>query len=161
MKKIFLLFFFLFLPIVFSTQSINNLNIKSAVPLDETVTVNGLFVDSDSNLQVLCSAEIRNDSNVTIMRLTDQYTFGNHFFFEQKITEPLFLRGSDYNFLVTCKNAQSINSFSVEQRRTFIHQGIEEWKFFWEHNQFIFVMGTAILIAFGLSFLFYRTVTGK
>lgn len=118
-KKIILIaFLVLFLAFV-SANSLEQVKIKSNVPLNENLTVSGYY-SADSNSGVLCSFKIydvQTADKYLIKRLSDEYTFSNgSFSTEFKITEPLFQRGFDYNLTVCCNTACYDKNFYVAQK---------------------------------------------
>lgn len=120
-KKKIILFAFLILFLGFvSANSLEQVKIKSDVPLNEHLTISGYYY-ADENSGILCSFKIydtQTSDKHLIKRLSDEYTFSDGSFSarEYKITEPLFQRGFDYNIFVCCNTACYDQNFSVSQK---------------------------------------------
>lgn len=117
MKKFFVLLCLIFFAGLVFSDSISNYYVKPEVHLDKVMTVTGSYSDG-SNVQ--CKAVIYESDGNVLKRLTDQYTFSDSsFYFEERIKEPEYWRGRDYNVVVTCGSAVSSSEvFSVLQRET-------------------------------------------
>jgi hypothetical protein len=122
MGKILLLLLVLFLlPGVFC-DSISDYTVSNQVPLNEKLTIYGKY---SGGADVLCAFYLFDaenlDRNVAIIRLTDQYTFSDgSFYAEYKITEPLFIRGIDYNAITKCGTTETGALFEVAQKNDIV-----------------------------------------
>lgn len=117
-KLILIAFCILFLSFV-SATSLEQIKIKSNVPLNEKLTASG-FYSADLNSGVLCSFKVFDNQTADkylIKRFSDERTFSDgSFSMEWEITEPTFQRGFDYNLLVCCNTACSDQNFFVAQK---------------------------------------------
>lgn len=118
-KTIFFLFILLFSSIAFA-DSLEQVKLKTDVPLNEYLTVSAQYVNSDGNNEILCSFRVfdtQTTDKYLIKRFSDEYTSENGFVTsERKITEPLFQRGFDYNIVVCCETACFYQNFFVSQK---------------------------------------------
>jgi hypothetical protein len=122
-KSIVLLFFVVFIGSAFA-DSIDNYLVSNQVPLNQNLTVYGVYSGTPS-ADVLCAFyifDVKNlDTNAAIIRLRDNYTFSDgSFYFEYKITEPLFQRGIDYNAVSKCGTISIGKVFNVSQKTDLI-----------------------------------------
>lgn len=119
-KKITLILFLILLSSFVFAASLNQVKVRSDVPLNENLTVSGYYADPDQNAGVLCSFKIfdtQTSDKYLVKRLSDEYTFSDgSFSTEYKIIEPLFQRGFDYNVMVCCNIACYDQNFHVSQK---------------------------------------------
>jgi len=101
-------------------DSLEQVKIKSVVPLNENLTISGNYVTANENAGILCSFKIfdvQTTEKYLIERLSDEYTFSDGSFSSKiKITEPLFQRGFDYNVVVCCASVCFDQNFYVDQK---------------------------------------------
>jgi hypothetical protein len=120
MKWLYFLAFLGLFPLLVHGIIINNFNVPSNVHLGEVVVASGDYESAGSIVGILCSAYIYdlNNNNAPLMRLSDEYTdTRGKIWFEQKITEPTFYRGFDYQFVINCNTATANATFRVDQPR--------------------------------------------
>lgn len=145
MKKLLFLSFFLLISVIVSANSLEQVKIKSVVPLNENLTVSGYYF-ADSNSGVLCSFKIydvQTANKYLIKRLSDEYTFSDgSFSTECKITEPIFQRGFDYNLMICCNTAYFDQNFYVAQKEDILF-GYSTQSIF---NDLLFFRSTETLI---------------
>lgn len=98
-------------------DSISNYKVPLRVPLNETLTIFGVY----SAANTLCAFYIfdlnNSDSNGVVTRLNDLYSFSDGSFYQEKIiSEPLFRRGMDYNAVTKCGTTETGAVFTVIQK---------------------------------------------
>ena len=165
MKKIIIL---LILILVFSNfvlaDTISNYNVSSEVPLEKNLTISGTFLDDlNQSTNILCDFYILNSDDEKIYRLSSERTdLKGNFYANLQITETIFSRGSDYNVLTICDQADAISEFTVIQRETIYNPLLYEFKYITaEGNLFpIFLIGGFLLLIV-LAFVYLKKVADR
>ena len=166
MKKIFTLAIFFLLCNFVSADNIANYTVLDEVPLDKYVTISGTFLDDlNQNTNVLCDFYILNENGEKIYRLSSRRTdLKGNFYSTLQITEKNFSRGSDYNALTICDQAESIAEFSVIQRETVYNPLLYEFKWITEGGNvypIVIIGGFILLIVFAVLYLRRVSHTGR
>lgn len=120
MKKLILLLLFLGLFSGVFADSISDYLVPSIVPLNQTITATGLFLDDNGeNSGVLCSFFFFDDANLPLERATDEWTNSNGRFSTTSyiLKEPIFQRGRTYSLRTECGNTFETASFVVGQKQ--------------------------------------------
>lgn len=163
-KLLFLLILSLICLNVFGA-SITNYVIKTEVPLNQPLTIHGVY-NSDVNAFVLCQFNlVDSNSGVFVDRLTDQYTFSDgSFYAEYTVHEPLFKRSFDYNAITTCGTISANTKFSVVQLESIAQPATQNFLFIFQRGNLdsIFIVGSLlILVIIVISFAYYAWKSGK
>ena len=105
-----------------------------SVPLNQKVTLTGVFDSNAGKNQVLCSFYFLDSTSKLVYRATDQYTVasGRFTMLGVTMTEPIFVRGQTYTLHTECGGAVADGNFIVGQKQeafniagyTFYPQGV-------------------------------------
>lgn len=166
-KKIILFAFLLLFSSMVYANALTQVKIRSNVPLNEKLTISGIYTDSDANSGVLCSFflyDTQTSDKYLIRRLSDEYTFtGGIFSTEYQITEPLFQRGFDYNAVVCCNTACYDQNFYVDQKSEiafgFTSASLIMDTQFWtnpENSLTVFLIFIFVLFVFSVGFTLWK-----
>ena len=131
-KIIFALLLFAILAGTASADIITNYEVYPAeVPLEQEVTISGIFVDDlNHSVNVICSHYITDSNGIKIHKMGDTRTGSQGEFFQKlRMTEPKFQRGEDYNALTICDQANATKQFLLGQREAVYHSTL--WEFKW------------------------------
>lgn len=137
----------IFLILMLSTTNavITDLVIPSEVRLGEYLTIAGNYGTADT----LCKFLVKDSSNFTVERLTDEYTFADGTFYAQRqINEPPYYRGDDYNVIVTCGNDQAFQIFTLIQPTSLAHPIQQNWEYLFAQNNMDAIMLGGTFISF-------------
>lgn len=118
-KKIICVVIFLFF-ITAVHATITDYNVPTLIPLDRILSISGKISPPTSG--VVCSFLIYDTDNSLIFRLSDEKTVGNGIFASNHfvLTEPMFLRGNDYNAVTTCDTDVASKTFRVDNRQALL-----------------------------------------
>jgi len=100
-------------------DTISNYSLPSNVPLNQKVTVTGLFDSNAGKNQVLCSFYFLDSTSKLVYRATDQYTVasGRFTMLGVNMAEPIFVRGQTYTLHTECGGAVADGNFVVGQKQ--------------------------------------------
>lgn len=160
-KKVFLALIFLAVllqPVV--AEEITGYNVPAVVPLNQTLTIFGLYSEGGEQLCAFFIFDADGDQNQAIIRLSDEYTFEDgSFYAEYNLTEPKFRRGEDYNAVTKCGAAVSFTTFYVGQKEDIIWgistAGIRTDFAFWLDRENSFTVVLALLAILVIAALAY------
>jgi len=146
MNKKILIGIFLILILSTTNGAITNLKIPYEVRLGEYLTIAGEYGTAD----ILCKFLVKDSNNITVERLTDEYTFADGTFYAQRqINEPPYYRGDDYNVITTCGSDEAFQTFTLVQPTSLAHPIQRNWEYLFEESNMDAIMlgGTFIAIA--------------
>lgn len=98
---------------------ISQYTFPSNVPLNQKITVTGLYDSNGSKNQILCSFYFLDNLGKLVYRATDQYTVASGRFTMTGVTmtEPIFVRGQTYTLHTECGGATADGNFVVGQKQ--------------------------------------------
>ena len=114
---LFLVFGLFFLTTVFSA-SITNYQVPSNVPLNQVITITGVYTDANV-IDVKCSFYFIDMQGNLVQQATDEYTSGDGTFASTSLilTEPVFQRDSVFTAHTNCGTATADANFVVGQKQ--------------------------------------------
>lgn len=161
-KKIILLMIVLvcFSAFVFA-DTITQYTFPSNVPLNQKVTVTGLYDSNAGKNAVLCSFYFLDKDAKLVYRASDQYTVasGRFTMLGVTMTEPIFVRGQTYTLHTECGGAIADGNFSVGQKQEafdffgykFYPQGVTmDFLYFRDNSLMVFGLFIMIFVFIGL-----------
>lgn len=103
-------------------EEITGYNVPSAIPLNQTLTIYGLYSEGNQKLCSFFIFDADGDQNQAIIRLSDEYTISDGSFYAEfeGIHEPKFHRGEDYNAVTKCGSSVAFTTFYVGQKEDII-----------------------------------------
>jgi len=147
MKKI--LFLFILLLPIFANGAITNLTTNGNVKLGEKLVITGDYNEAN----VLCSFYTQDTNNVTVERLSDEYTFSDgHFYSERILNEPPYFRATTYNLVTRCGADTATTTFAVTQMR-----GIDDFFF----GSIFYLADNGVMLIFFILILIVVVIGGS
>jgi len=138
-------------------DTITQYTLPSNVPLNQKVTVTGLYDSNAGKNQILCSFYFLDNDAKLVYRASDQYTVasGRFTMLGVTMTEPVFVRGQTYTLHTECGGASADGNFSVGQKQEafdlfgykFYPQGVT--------MDFLYFGGDNSLMIFGLFIMIF------
>lgn len=100
-------------------DTITQYTFPSNVPLNQKVTVTGLYDSNAGKNEILCSFYFLDNVGKLVYRATDQYTVASGRFTMTGVTmtEPTFVRGQTYTLHTECGGAVADGNFMVGQKQ--------------------------------------------
>ena len=120
MRKIWFLLLLVGLAFPVFADTITDFKVPSSVPLNQKITVTGLFEASDGNKSgYLCGFYFFDLNGNLIYRATDQYTTSTGRFTMNGVllTEPTFQRDNNFNVRAECGTTSADANFYVAQKQ--------------------------------------------
>lgn len=137
-------------------DTITQYTLPENVPLNQKVTVTGLYDSNAGKNAILCSFYFLDKDAKLVYRASDQYTVasGRFTMLGVTMTEPLFVRGQTYTLHTECGGASADGNFSVGQKQEafdlfgykFYPQGVTMDFLYFNGDNSIMIFGLFIMI---------------
>lgn len=155
-KYIFLGLILLVLSSFVLADTITQYTLPSDVPLNQKITVTGLYDSNAGKNAVLCSFYFLDDDGKLVYRASDQYTVssGRFTMLGVTMTEPTFVRGQTYTLHTECGGAVADGNFFVGQKQEafdffgykFYPQGVTMDFLYFNGDNGVMIFGLFIMI---------------